>query len=156
MPVTDYTPDVQQVANVIMSRTVDQYGNVTGTFSGTTKPTDTQVTNITTQIAQRIADVIGDDIPPQLFESGKGVVAERVAMQIELDFFSDQVNTGRSIYPQLKDQYDADLKNLLKQIQLIGEGADPTKTHEAGATNKAQGTFPDQSQFPGYGLGTIW
>lgn len=124
MPVSDYTPTVAQVAANIMSRTRDKYGTLAGTFNANTTPTDTQTTAIVGAIMTGVADKIGDDIPAALFDDATRVAALRAAMQVELDFFSEQVNTGRSIYPQLKELYEQALASLEVQIvENMGAGA---------------------------------
>lgn len=135
-----YTPTVERVATKIISRTRDQYGNLTGTFSSTTTPTDDQVYTVVEDVITEVADVIGDDIPDELLDDAAGVVALKAAMQVELNFFSDQVNTGRSIYPQLSKQYDAALAALARQVQLFNEG-------ETAVTNATEGRSPSYS-FP--------
>jgi hypothetical protein len=141
VPATDYTPSVVQVARKDLSRTRDKYGNLVGTFNADTQPTDTQVMSLTGDLLTEVADVIGDDIPTPYFDDAANVVALRTAMQIELDYFSEQVNTGRSIYPQLKEQYDTALKNLIKAIN----SDDPTTpgVEGGGASMRPSYGFPE-------------
>ena len=155
MPVSDYTPLVQDVANLLITRTKDQYGNETGTFSAVTRPTDTQVTNIINTVIDRVADFIGDDIPPALFDDAKGVVAERAAMQIELDYYPEQVETSRSPYDRLEKMYQDDLAQLGKEVQILNEGGELKAISDV-ATGKAQGSFPDTTLYPPFGMGTRW
>jgi hypothetical protein len=61
-------------------------------------------------------------------------------MQIELDFYSDQVNTGRSIYPQLLAQYNDALKKLQQAVLSAQEG-DGSVTSQ-GATRSPRYKFP--------------
>jgi hypothetical protein len=155
VPVSDYTPSVQEVADQIVSRTKDKYGAEIGTFNLDTRPTDAQVERLITEHIGDVANVIGSDIPVELQEDAKTVVAERVAMAIELDFFPEQVNSDRSPYKQLKDQYHEDLQMLSRQVEVIAEGGDPTQINTA-PSNKAVGGFPDKTKFPPFGLSTRW
>lgn len=138
---SSYLPSVQQVAYRNLSRTRDKFGNLVGTFNADTQPTDTQVYGIINTVWQEVADVIGDDIPAALNDDAANVVALRAAMQVELDFYADQVNTGRSIYPQLEKQYESARNILSKQIALMGEGE--TRVTESGAANAPSYSFPD-------------
>lgn len=120
----DYAPTVAQVARHLLSRTRDRWGNEAGTFTASTRPTDTQVLALIQDAITKVADEVGDEIPVELFDDAADVVAERVAMQIELDYYSDQVNTNRSPYSQLKDLYREDLGRLQKSVTeaLASEG----------------------------------
>ena len=155
MPVSDYTPSVQEVADQIVSRTKDKYGAEIGTFNLDTRPTDTQVNRLITEHIGDVANVLGSEIPTELREDAKIVVAERVAMAIELDFFPEQVNSNRSPYKQLKEQFHDDLTMLSKQVEIIAEGGDPTQINTA-PSNKSVGAFPDQTKYPPLGLRTRW
>jgi hypothetical protein len=146
-----YLPSIQQVARKILSRTRDQYGNVQGTFNGTTTPTDQQTQDIINDVVSEVADVIGDDIPPALYDDAANVVAIRAAMQIELDFFPDQVNTGRSIYPQLLAQYNSAI-SVLQRAVTNAQNGDGTVTNAAGAMAPSY-SFPTG---PMIGLDTVW
>jgi hypothetical protein len=143
VPVTDYTPTAAQVAANVMSRTRDSFGNLAGTFNANTTPTDTQVDAVVGAVINEVADEIGDDIPQPLFDDAASVVAKRAAMQVELDFFPEQVNTGRSIYPQLNDQYKTALASLKKQVVQIESGDTATVDAADVATGASMGGFPD-------------
>ena len=122
----NYFPSVRNVASKIMSRTKDQFGNLIGTFNDETTPTDEQVDQVSEGCITDVADVIGDRVPEAFIDDAQNVAALRTALQVELDFFSDQVNTGRSIYPQLLEQYKLSLENLKSSIasDLAGDGPD--------------------------------
>jgi hypothetical protein len=117
-----FLPAVSDVGLEILSRTRDQYGNLIGTFNADTSPNDTQVLGIIDQVAPLVGDAIGDTIPGAMYDDARKLIAIRAAMQIETSFFSDQVNTGRSIYPQLKEQYELELARLQKQLALMSQG----------------------------------
>jgi len=120
----EWTPSLQQVANLVVSRTRDTYGNEVGTFNDDTRPTDTQVLGLIAELTGRVVDIIGIDIPESLWQDAAAVTAERVAMQIELDYFPEQVNSDRSPYKQMKAQYDDDIAKLAKQVQILAEGGE--------------------------------
>ena len=154
MPVSDYTPTVQIVADQIVSRTKDKYGNEIGTFNSNTRPTDTQVTRLIDEHIGDVANVIGSEIPQELWEDAQAVVAERVAMAIELTYFPEQVNTDRSPYKMLKEQYEEDLARLDKEVDVMAEGGDITEI-STGPTNMPVGSFPDPT-YPSLGFRTRW
>lgn len=145
---SDYRPSADRVARKLLSRTRDAYGNLQGRFSTTTTPTSTQVDEIISDTMTDVADLIGDDIPEALFDDAADLVATRAAMAVELAFFSDQVNTGRSIYPQLEKEYEMEIPRLQKAVTEAEEG-DGT-VDDAGASNRAQGAFPDASNSIGF------
>jgi len=156
MSTTDYEPSVQQVADLLISRTKDKYGAEVGTFNANTRPTDTQVENLIATLIERVADMIGDDIPEALWDDAMGVVAERVAMQIEVSYYSEQVATSRSPFTQLEKNYETDLARLSRQVQILTErgedGEIRTAAVDAAPSSRAQGAFPPA----GIGFGTRW
>lgn len=155
LPRNEWLPDIGDVARLLAARTKDQYGNEVGTFNANTRPTNVQVAALINEVGDRVADEIGDDVPPQLWGDAAGVTAERVAMEIELAYFPEQVNTNRSPYNELKAQYEEDITRLGRQVQIVNEGGEPNAV-DAQPSNKAQGSFPDATKFPPYGLGTQW
>lgn len=122
MPVSDYTPTVDEVGAEILSRTVDQYGNQTGTFSASTTPTATQVTELIGKAADRVSLKIGTDIPAALRQDAKDIVALRAAMMVEQTLFADQITSNRSPYPVLLERYKAELADLQLAIQIAEDG----------------------------------
>lgn len=150
-PKLEYLPAVDQVARKILSRTRDKFGNNVNTFNEETLPEGDQVQAIIDDISTETADVIGDDIPNSLIDDAQNVVALRAAMQVELDYYSDQVNTNRSVYPQLKDQYESALAAL--QAAVANTSTDGPVTSTTPGT-KPRFSFP--STPPVYGLNTRW
>lgn len=137
MPTSDFAPVVQDVADRLRARTKDRDGNEVGTFNANTRPTDTQVDGLINKAGADVAMVVGSDIPNAVWDDAKDVVSLRAALLVELSFFPEQINSGRSPYPQLKQLYDDDLKNLLAAVTRAG--GDPG---EAGAPMKPDFAFP--------------
>jgi hypothetical protein len=137
-------PALSDVGLEILSRTKDSFGNELGTFTANTRPTETQVLALIRKAALDVADVVGDVIPTALEDDAANVVAKRAAMMIERTYFSDQVNTGRSVYPQLKEEYTSSLMTLQRQITLIGEGE--TRVGDAGPSLAPSYHFPHRRE----------
>jgi hypothetical protein len=147
VPVSDYTPDVDSVAGFIRARTKTAGGAEAGTFNPAaspqqdmTRPTAEQVTTEIDNALGRVSGVIGPDIDAAYFEDAKRVTALLAAMLVELGYWPEQVNTGRSTYPQLKDLYDEWWEDLLTALGIstdTGGGAVP-----AGAGYPSYGGFP--------------
>lgn len=135
-----YEPNIDQVARKIMSRTRDKYGKTLGTFTNETFPSNTQVQAIASDVTLEIADVIGDVIPDAFADDATNVAALRAAMQVELNFFPEQINTNRSSYAQMKEQYEESLMRLQRVIELAAEG-------HGGVTDTAPSLKPSYS-FP--------
>jgi len=130
---------VYDVALKDLSRTRDSFGNMVGTFNQLTFPTDDQVVAMIQRLGPAVADAIGDVIPTAFYDDAQNVLATRVAMQIELDYYPDQVNTGRSIYPQLEKMYETELTRLQTAI-TSSSGGDVSPSAPAG---RAQWAFPE-------------
>jgi hypothetical protein len=139
LPVTDYTPDLADVGAVAATRTKDKYGNVTGTFSPNTTPTDTIVENLIQDALDKVSIRIGDDIPSGLFEDAKDVVALRTAMLIESTYFPEQMQNARSPYQVLKAQFDEDIQSLLNSIFSVSTGG---SLNDPPTPNAPRGAFP--------------
>ena len=139
MPVTDYTPELADVAAVAATRTKDKYGNVTGTFSDATTPTDAQVEALIADAVDKVSIRIGDDIPEGLFEDAKDVAALRTAMLIESTYFPEQMQNARSPYQVLKTQFDEDMQDLLNSIFSVSTGG---SLSDPPTPNAPRGAFP--------------
>lgn len=142
-----FQPTLPQIGQVIMSRTKNRFGKLTGTFTSETTPDTVQAGQIARNAAQDIATQVGDTVPPALVDDAQRVTAIRAAMLIELGFFSDQVNSGRSIYPQLKLDYEEALMRLQTAIVMIEEG-------ETNVTSQAPSRVPSY-HFPQHERGWL-
>jgi hypothetical protein len=128
-----FLPTPRDVGLKILSRTRDKYGNQVGTFNADTQPSSADVLGIINQAGMEVADSIGDTIPAGMYDDVSNLIALRAAMDIEMSYFSDQVNTGRSIYPQLEKEYERQVNIVGKQISsiLAGGGTDPVNPSAA-------------------------
>jgi hypothetical protein len=124
VPTSDWIPSVDQVGAQLRARTKDKTGTEVGTFTGTTRPTDVQVTDLIEQGVRDVARVVGEDLPPQTLEDAKDVAVLATAMRVELSYFPEQINSGRSPYPQLKQMFDDSIKAL--QIEVAKEESGDT------------------------------
>lgn len=144
MPISDYTPALADVGAVTLGRTVNDVGVVTGTFSATTRPTDTIVNILIARAASDVSLEIGTDIPADLQDDAKQVAAYRTAMLIELTQFGVEVATDRSPYPQYKELYEAQVKRVMNAIAAEEAGAD--------VRNQVDGPYARYD----YGLDSDW
>lgn len=94
-----------------------------GTFTENTRPTEQGVEILMAQAIEDLVAAAGTDaIPPRWFLTAKSVVVLGTALLIELGYFPEQVNTGRSPYPQHKELYDERLKRLLAGLESGDDG----------------------------------
>jgi len=63
-------------------------------------------------------------------------------MQIELAYYSEQVNTGRSIYPQLEKDYETEVPLLSKQLITVLDGGTTTPVAAGPGLGASFGGFP--------------
>jgi len=110
-----YMPLVSEVAAQIMSRTKDKYGVEVGTFTQDTRPSYNKVSDIIDQAADDVTTIIDTDIPEGAYSYVREAIAIRAAMIIERSYYSDQVDTGRSVYEHLRDEW----------LRLIGTSEEP-------------------------------
>ena len=147
MPVSDYTPTVDSVAAYLRARTKTRGGTEAGTFNSQdaaennkTRPTSEEVTEMIGNALRDVSGVVGADIDSAYFDAATDVAALRTAMLVELSYWPDQINSGRSPYPQLKELYDEAWENLLTALGIstdAGGGAVPV-----GAGYPSYGGFP--------------
>jgi hypothetical protein len=128
---------VSDVGGLLRTRTRDENGTEVGTFTADTRPTDAEVEVIINKAVSDVALRTGSDLPPATWEDAKGVATTRAGMLVELGYYPEQIGTNRSIYPQLKDMWDTDLKALI--IAVTAEGGAPNET---GAPMKPVASFP--------------
>lgn len=143
MPNTDYIPSPADVADHNTSRTRTKYGRLLGVFSDATTPTDAQVERVIAKALLDVSDMIGDDIPQALWDDAANLVALKAAMQIELDYFSEQISSGRSIYAQLEKEYESSLIRVQKEVTEAVSGI----VTDTGPSNRPSWSFPAASNW---------
>jgi hypothetical protein len=117
----DIAPSVLDVAALLRARTKDSAGVEVGTFNDDTRPTSSQVLTL---IDQAVADVqawLGPNPPPELAGAARAAAALDTACLIELSYFPEQVQAGRSAFPAYKQLLD----DKTVQLQEASRGLQP-------------------------------
>lgn len=129
-----WAPSVQDVANILRARTVNANGLETGTFSASTRPSDSEVEGIIGNAYNDVLDAIGQTsvVPANLANSVTSLIAIGAAMMVEISYYPEQVGTGRSPYAALSKQYDDKLCRLQNAIVSVG-GPRPTNDYQTPA-----------------------
>jgi hypothetical protein len=120
VPTSDWTPSLERVGALLRARTKDTSGNEIGTFSAATRPTDEQATDLILQAQNDVVSVVGAEVPDPVVADASYVTALGAALLVELSYFPEQIGTGRSPYPQLKELYDERLKRLIAAVEAAG------------------------------------
>lgn len=122
-----WAPGVDDVGEILRARTVTRNGEEIGTFNAYTRPTDVAVMNLINDAASDVQDAIGPEVnvPASLYPQAEDLATIGAALLIELGYFPEQINSGRSPYPQLLEQYNTKLKRLQNAIVSLG-GERPT------------------------------
>ena len=144
MPTSDYAPSVDDIGALLRARTKDNTGTEVGTFNANTRPTDAQVSSEIQGGLDDVAMVVGTDIPQATFAYAREVAKIATALRVELGYFPEQVNTGRSPYPQLKQMFDDKIKMLLTAVEKAQSG----DTTDPGAPLKPSFSFPQLQNDP--------
>lgn len=149
MPTSDYTPTVEEVAALLRARTKDNLGQEVGTFNESTRPTGAEVESMIANAVTDLASALGADLPDAADEDQAGDVdayrnyAKRLAilstaMDIELSYFPEQVESGRSAYEAYERRYNTGLERLTEAVgeahggregSAVGEGASLPSFH---------------------------
>lgn len=154
MPISDYTPTVADVGALVRSRTRNDQGAEIGTFDATTRPTNTQVDSLIQDALNEAYPVFGEDIPDApgtdpaaLRKAATRIVALRAAALVELSYFPEQINMGRSAYAQYQNSFESGLTRVGKAIAEAGAGDEP------GTSDDYLGSiagFPDNAGIVGW------
>lgn len=130
---SEYTPTTKQVATYIKNRTVDRFNNFVGDFNDNTIVTKEEAEAAIDQAEELILrrlklppdpalPVEPNPLQPEVVEAIQNLIALLAASIIELTKFGEQIQTGRSAYPYLKELFDDMLGWLASDI--LGESAD--------------------------------
>lgn len=162
MPISDYTPDLDDVGALLRARTVDDGGNEVGTFTSATRPTDVQATELIQDATNDAYAIFGEDIPDAADPDNPGAIRDaareavgyHAAALIELSHFPEQVASGNSPYQQYEDLW----KQAAQRIQdaIVSQGGEPPAP-----VDPSQGSMNAQFDFPQdaggmVGWGTVW
>jgi hypothetical protein len=134
----DWEPTIDDVGRKMTSRTADVAGNEVGMFNANTRPTANQVAVIIREETNALAGYVGPAIPLSLYGLAHVAALNRIAARIELDYFPEQIPTGRSPYEQYLVERDAQEGRLISAIRSH------TGSGESGGT--AIGSFVTTSQ----------
>lgn len=126
----DWTPTVEEVGRKLRARTIDKNGTERGTFTSETGSTD----RLTRPSAEEVASIIeeetgalqgfvGWDMPPTLWSLAKSAALSRIAARVELDYFPEQIQSGRSPYEQYVADRDREEGRLISAVRnMSGAG----------------------------------
>jgi len=116
----DVTPSVDQVAALITSRTVDQYGNELGEFTDETRPTDVQVANLCVVAAGDALIALGVDaveLPVEFVDEVRQLAAVRCAALIQWSYFPEQATAATSAAATFAAVYLAGVEELTERLR---------------------------------------
>jgi hypothetical protein len=116
-------PTVQDVANLLRARTKDDFGNESGTFTDKTRPTADDVERHIDVALALVSTRLPTVINPELHDALAGVVTYRAALRVEKSYFPEQVQSERSAYDQLYQEYLDDLAALVEAANAGGSDA---------------------------------
>lgn len=133
MPLADWAATADDVAAILRARTTDNNGVELGQFTANTRPTLAAVNLLLASAGADVAVQLGvedgvAELPERYHLSAQRLAALWAAMEIELSYFPEQINTGRSPYNQLKELYDARLSSLIAILVEGGEIVDGTSS----------------------------
>ena len=162
MPISDYTPTLDDVGALVRARTVDAGGNEIGTFSPTTRPTDVEATDLIQDAVNDAYPLFGEDIPDAadpdnpdaIRNAAKEAVGYHAAALVELSHFPEQVARGNSPYEEYEKLWAAASARI--QAAIEGQGGEPPAP-----VDPKQGSLNAVFEFPEdaggmVGWGTRW
>jgi hypothetical protein len=123
-----WVPSLEQIGALLRTRTKDTAGNELGTFTTDTRPTAQDVQELIQQAVDTFVLRAGTEIPPELYQEAQRLIAIRTAMLVEISYFPEQIDTGRSPYNQYMQLWvegygDSKSKGVLIQaIESVKQG----------------------------------
>jgi len=147
-----YLPTLADIGALMHARTLDTMGNEIGTFTDATRPTGEEVNRLILQAADDVMAGFDVDIPQGAYRYAKQAIIYRTAMLIELGYWPEQINTGRSPYPQYAAMFDAFMINLATAIAR--EQTEEVTGDDDLPPGYARYTFPTTDVLVGWG--TRW
>jgi hypothetical protein len=129
-PLESITPSVIEISQLLRARTKDAAGYEVGTFNDDTRPTSSQVAGLAVTAATDIQARLGTSPPEDIEDLARGVAALLAACMVEISYFPEQVQTGRSPFEQMRELLDLRLAVLTGWVGG-DEGAVPPGELEA-------------------------
>ncbi len=137
----DWAPSVEDVGAILRARTTkSETGEELGTFTDETRPTSTAVVSLIDDATDDVVSAVGGQVPKGLERPARRTATIRAAMLVELTYFQEQLETGQSSYPQLREWYTEQLAVLTGRID------DTTGTDADGSFGTPLFGFPVECQ----------
>lgn len=162
MPISEYTPTLDDVGALLRARTVDAGGNEVGTFTATTRPTNVEAEALINDAVKDAYTLFGEDIPDAadldnpdaIRDSAREAVGYHAAALVELSHYPEQVARGNSNYQEYEDLWKQ--ASIRIQAAIEGQGGEPPAP-----VDPKQGSLNASFEFPEdaggmVGWGTLW
>lgn len=162
MPISEYTPELDDVGALVRDRTVDSGGNEVGTFTPQTRPTDVEATKLIAQATQDAYAIFGEDIPDAADPDNPGAIRDaareavgyHAAALIELSHFGEQVARGNSPYAEYERLWNEAAARIQAAIESQG-GQPPAPVDSSTGSMNVSYEFPEDAGGM-VGWGTRW
>lgn len=114
-------PSLDDVAALLHARTYAETGDILGealgSFTESTHPSAAQVEVLIDHAAADMAVRAGTEVPPALYETARDLIAMRAAMLVEMSYFPEQSEGGRTVYQSLRLTYEEGAKRLARAAE---------------------------------------
>jgi hypothetical protein len=134
----NWRPSVEDVANIIRARTVDDEGNELGRFTDDTTPTYEQADELIDKAVEDLypifkstvadAPVPPNSSPEEYRKAVAALAAARAALLVELTLYGKEVAAGNSPYKQMWDDYRQQLLQVASMLGLTVPGLTPVSS----------------------------
>lgn len=112
----NYMPTVNMVGAEIRARTKNKDGIELGTFNADTRPTAIGAIELIHLAAGEVLSVVDYDVPEDAWEFVRSAISLAAAMKVELSYFPEQVNIGRSPYTAMERRFEAIMLRLTEAV----------------------------------------
>jgi hypothetical protein len=112
-------PSLSEVATLLRSRTVDEYGNEESGFGPTTRPTDVQAQEIIDSAYNLVALRVGriSDSSEEIIDQARSVTMLLAARMIETVYYPEQASSDESAATLYGEMYDDAIRSLEQAVK---------------------------------------
>ena len=134
MPVSDFTPTVDEIGKRLYARTLTDDGGRVGTFNSETRPDAQTVSDLIADAAAVVSSAVGQDLDNDYWSMARAAVIAYVCMSIEVGYYPESTEATDSAYRAFKERF-------AQQIGFIETALNQRRPNERRIVSISQGTL---------------
>jgi hypothetical protein len=134
MPVSDFTPSVEEIGSRLGARTRTLDGVRVGTFNSQTTPTAEVVADLIADAVTVVSSAVGADLDNDYWRMAKAAVIAYTCMSIEMGYYPESTEASDSAYRGFKERF-------AQQVEFIENALNQKRPNERRIVSITQGTL---------------